>query len=183
MGRGGGVRLVACDLFTLTNNIIARNQASQYGSGVAIATESTGTLSHNTIADNQLGDGVGVYVNVSGDVALLSNIIAGHTTGIANGGGANVEADYTLFEANGMDYSAGVISTNEIAGPAALLADYHIGSGSNAIDQAPDLSWLTWDIDGHPRPLGPAWDIGADEHGSRIYLPLVMRNVRQDSAR
>ena len=176
-GRGGGVRLVSCAPFTLTNNIIARNQASQYGSGVAIATESTGTLAHNTIADNHLGDSIGVHVNANGDVVLLSNIIAGHRTGIANGGAGSVLADYTLFEANTTNYGAGVVSTNEVAGPAALLADYHIAGGSGAIDHAPILSWLTWDIDGDPRPLGPASDVGADEYGSRICLPLVTRNA------
>ncbi len=179
IGRGGGVRIVSCAPFTLTNNIVARNEAIQYGSGVAIAADSTGTLAHNTIADNLLGDGVGVYVNVAGDVTLLSNIIAGHRTGIVNGGGAgsSVEADHTLFEANTANYGAGVVSTNEVAGPAALLADYHIASGSGAIDQAPVLSWLTWDIDNDPRPMGPAWDVGADEHGFRACLPLVARNA------
>jgi len=178
-GRGGGVRIAYCAPFTLTNNIVAGNQASQYGSGVAIAGDSTGTLAHNTIADNQLGDGVGVYANVNGDVTLLSNIIAGHTTGIVNGGGAgsSVGADYTLFEANTTNYGAGVVSTNPVAGPAALLADYHIGSGSGAIDQAPVLSWVTWDIDLDPRPIGPAWDVGADEYGFRVHLPLVVRNT------
>ena len=176
-GRGGGVRIVDCAPFTLTNNIVAGNQASQYGSGVAIATNSTGTLAHNTIADNQLGDGVGVYVNASGDVALLSNIIAGHGTGIVNGGTGGVLADYTLFEANATDYGAGVVSTNEVAGPAALLADYHISGISGAIDHAPVLSWVIWDIDGDPRPMGPAWDVGADEYGFRACLPVVMRNV------
>ncbi len=176
MGRGGGVRLVSCAPFTLTNNIIARNQASQYGSGVAIATGSTGMLAHNTIADNLLGDGVGVYVDVTGNVELLSNIIAGHDTGVFNDGGADVGASYTLFEGNTTNYSAGVISTYPVAPPAALLADYRIGSGSNAIDHAPDLSWLTWDIDGDTRPIGLVWDVGADEYGFRVHLPLVMRN-------
>lgn len=175
-GRGGGVRLVSCAPFTLTNNIIAGNQASQYGSGVAIAAGSTGTLAHNTIADNLLGDGVGVYVDVTGIVELLSNIIAGHGTGILNGGGTDVGAKYTLFENNSTDYSAGVISTYPVAPPAALLADYHIGSGSNAIDNAPVLSWLTWDVDGMTRPMGSRWDVGADEYGCRVYLPLLMRN-------
>jgi parallel beta-helix repeat protein len=176
-GRGGGVRIATCAPFTLTNNIIAGNQASQYGSGVAISAGSAGTLAHNTIADNQLGDGTGVYVNATGNVALLSNIIAGHTTGIADNGTGSVLADYTLFEANTTDHGAGVVSTNEVAGPAALLADYHIATGSGAIDHAPDLPWLTWDVDGDTRPLGPAWDVGADEYGSQIYLPLVLRNA------
>ncbi|MBN1137545.1 MAG: hypothetical protein JXM73_13235 [Anaerolineae bacterium] len=176
-GRGGGVRLAFCTPFTLTNNIVAGNEASQYGSGVAVGVGSAGTLAHNTIADNQSGDGVGVHVNTGGDVALLSNIIAGHTTGIVNGGGVDVGAKYTLFEANGTNYSAGVNSTYEVAGPAALLADYHIGSGSGAIDHAPVLDWVTWDIDGDPRPMWLLSDVGADEYGYRACLPLVTRNV------
>jgi len=176
-GRGGGVRLVSCDPITLTNNIIAGNQASQYGSGVAIAAGSTGLLAHNTIADNLLGDGVGVYVNVTGIVDLLSNIIAGHDTGVLKGGGTDVEAGYTLFENNTTNYSAGVISTHPVAPPAMLLADYRIGSGSNALDHAPDLSWLAWDIDGDARPMGPAWDVGADEFWFQVHLPLALRSA------
>ena len=178
-GYGGGVVIISCAPFTLTNNIIARNDASTYGSGVAIGGPNTGKLAHNTIADNELGDGVGVYVEVSGIVELLSNIIAGHTTGtgIVNGGGDAVLAKYTLFENNLTNYSGGVNSTYEVAGPAALLADYHIAGSSGAIDQAPFLNWVTWDIDGDLRPLGPKPDVGADEYGSLIRLPLVVRNA------
>jgi hypothetical protein len=60
-GRGGGVRINRCSLFTMSNNIVARNDASERGSGVAIAASSVGKLAHNTIAENLDGDGVGVY--------------------------------------------------------------------------------------------------------------------------
>jgi hypothetical protein len=178
-GRGGGVRITFCPAFTLTNNIVARNGASEIGSGVGIAGNSTGELSHNTIAENQIGDGVGVHVSSNSDVVMYSNIIVSHTTGITNAdvAGSSVGAKYTLFESNVVNYGAGVGSSYEVAGPAALLADYHLDSTSGAIDQAPFLSWVTRDIDGQPRPMGAAPDVGADERAYFIYLPLVLRDV------
>ena len=112
-------------------------------------------------------------------LALVSNIIVNHTAGIRNSdlAGSSVEAKYTLFEANVADYGGGVISQYEVSGPAGLLADYHLGSTSGAIDQAPALSWLATDIDGDPRPMGAAPDVGADERRLYAYLPLVLRSA------
>lgn len=66
---------------------------------------------------------------------------------------------------------------NEVPGPAALLPDYHLSPGSNAIDHALPLAWVTRDIDGDSRLFDLAPDVGADEYvRARIYLPLVLRN-------
>lgn len=56
------------------------------------------------------------------------------------------------------------------------IGDYHLQADSPAIDAGIDIG-ITTDIDGDPRPWGPAPDIGADEFvpGRSIYLPLVMR--------
>jgi hypothetical protein len=35
---------------------------------------------------------------------------------------------------------------------------------------------VTIDMDGQSRPVGDGYDIGADEHAIRVYLPLVVRN-------
>ena len=176
-GRGGGVRIGICPTFTMTNNIVARNDASARGSGIAVA-YSDGQLAHNTIVENLAGDGVGVRVDFSGsDVVLYNNIIVSHTVGISNTNPAStVGAKYTLFEGNGMDYGGGVTSSNEVPGPAMLLADYHLGAGSNAINTAATLSWVTHDIDGDSRPIGDLPDIGADEAWRWVFLPLVLRN-------
>lgn len=175
---GGGVRVASCHNFTLTNNLIARN-ASPTGSGVLIAGSGAirGRVAHNTIAENQSGDGVGIYVGAASKVALDNNIIVSHTVGIANAGAptSTITASTTLFEGNGMNYGAGVTSTNEVSGPAALTSDYHLGNGSNAIGHAITLTWVTQDVDGDPRPLGLP-DVGADEVYRRLYLPLVLRN-------
>ncbi len=181
--RGGGVHINSCPAFTLTNNIIARNAATTIGSGIALR-NSAGLLVHNTIAQNQAGDGVGVWIDSHSTVTLTNNIIASQTVGISNTAAASsiVSAQYTLFDGNGLNYGPGVDSAHEIAGPAALLPDYHISSGSGARDTATPLAGVTIDIDGDPRPIGPAPDVGADEYIKRLYLPLVLRNF-QESAR
>jgi hypothetical protein len=179
-GRGGGVRLAFCPAFTLTNNIIAGNQAATYASGVGVA-ESAGWIGYNTVADNTGGDGSGVRVWLSSDAKLYGNIISGQAVGILNGDwpASTVAAEYTLFEANTNDYTAGVTSVSPIPGPALLQPDYHIAFGSGAINRVPPLSWVTVDIDGDPRPTSVWSDAGADERDDvpllSCYLPLVLR--------
>ncbi len=69
-------------------------------------------------------------------------------------------------------------STNEVSDAPAFVApatgDYHIGSGSAAIDAGVGTG-VTDDIDSDPRPIGLAPDIGADEFAPRVYLPLVLK--------
>ncbi len=176
-GRGGGVRVGFSTAFTLTNNIIARNRASALGSGVAIAS-SDGVLAHNTIAENVLGDGVGVHIGMNTVVTLYNTILLSQSVAISNTSPVNsaVTAQATLFEGDALNYGAGVISTNEVPGPAALTADYRLTGGSNAIEHALLLAWVTRDIDNDPRPLGLP-DVGADEYVvARIRLPLLLRD-------
>ncbi len=161
-GRGGGVRINSCPAFTLTNNIVARNAVSTTGSGVAVAV-STGRLDYNTIADNTNGDGVGVRADSSSNVTLTNNIVANQTVGISTTTSSSVNAQYTLFDGNGQNYKGSVTSANEIPGPAALQADYHLRNWSAAIDRATPLAWVTTDVDGDPRPFGLGYDVGADE--------------------
>lgn len=179
-GRGGGIRLNQCTAFTLTNNIIARNVVSTTGSGIAIfggpAASGGCALAHNTVAGNRGGDGTGVQVSTL-TMTLYNNLIVSHTLGISNATPASViYAHFTLFEGNGLNYSSGVTSLNPVAGPAGLLPDYHLAVGSGAVDHATPLAWVSRDIDGDVRPIGPASDVGADERRVEVYLPVVLRN-------
>jgi hypothetical protein len=160
--RGGGVRIASCPAFTLTNNVVARNAVSATGSGVAVAV-STGRLAYNTIADNRTGDGVGVLVESSSRITLTNTIIANQAVGISRASGTFATAEYTLFDGNGLNYNAGVNSTNQIPGPAALRTDYHLKNWSAALDRATPLAWVTSDVDGQARPFGAGYDVGADE--------------------
>ena len=55
------------------------------------------------------------------------------------------------------------------------MGDYHIRSGSAAIDSGVEAG-VYKDIDGNRRPLGLGYEIGADEWMPPIYfLPFVLR--------
>lgn len=180
-GSGGGVKVDTTHA-RLVNNILARNQADD-GAGIwldgMVSYPVSMTLIHNTWVGDPAG-GEGVWVGPYVTATLVNNIIVSHTTGITNTvpASSTVTADYSLFEGNGIDYGSGVSSTNEVSGVVAFVApatgDYHIGSGSAAIDAGVGAG-VTDDIDGDPRPVGLAPDIGADEFAPRIYLPLVLK--------
>ena len=69
---------------------------------------------------------------------------------------------------------------NEHTGNPAFInpdfGDYHIGELSAARDMGVP-SGVMIDIDGERRPMGPAWDLGADEFFlNYLFLPLTLRN-------
>ena len=169
---GSAVAVSLGSVFTLTNNIIAGNQAGYGGGALRVIGTSgypaTGTLRHNTVADN-LGIGsAGFYLWGYVTLDLTNNIIAGHSVGITNTSPANsaVTANYTLFYGNDTNYGSGVTSTNEMSGDPAFVApatgDYHLLSGSAAIDRGV-AAGVVEDIDGDRRPLAAGYDLGADE--------------------
>jgi hypothetical protein len=53
--------------------------------------------------------------------------------------------------------------------------DYHIRPESPAVDAGRDVG-ITRDVDGDPRPVGAAPDVGADEVALHVFLPLVMKS-------
>ncbi|MFO7743725.1 MAG: NosD domain-containing protein [Anaerolineae bacterium] len=188
IGSGGGIYIWASRSFTLTNNVIAHNRAGGEGGGISVraylaAYPSHGVLVNNTIAENKLGDaGEGVWIGQFSAITLTNNIIVSHAVGITNTipASATVAADHTLFYGNGTNYGSGVGSTTEISGSDPLFEnpaewDYHLQPGSPAIDAGTTISWVIADIDGDRRPIGVGYDIGADEFGWSIYLPVVLR--------
>jgi len=166
LAQGGGMRIATCSAFTLTNNIVAQNEASEQGSGVAIF-DSAGSLAHNTIAENF--DGIGVGVEVHGGTVVLSNtILVDNAIGITVIDGGTAILESTLWD-NGLDWGGDgtiVTGTHNYWGSPAFVnpADdnYHLRAGSAAIDVGVDAGVNT-DIDGEPRPRGSAPDLGADE--------------------
>jgi putative cofactor-binding repeat protein len=182
-GRGGGVLIEYGGPFTLTNNLVADNHANDAGSGLwfdgSSGNPTSGCLLHTTIADNH-SSGQGVGVGDYTTLAFTNTIIAGHhSVGISATLGSTVTLETTMWHDNGASESGGghVISTTNIyddpafADPA--VWDYHLTSGSPAIDQGVDAG-VTTDIDGSPRLKDP--DIGADEYVLHAYLPLVVRS-------
>jgi hypothetical protein len=65
-------------------------------------------------------------------------------------------------------------ATHPLSGNPVLNAEYRLQTGSAAIDAGVDAGVST-DIDGDPRPMGAGYDVGADEYGFPIYLPIVVK--------
>ncbi|MGE5224345.1 MAG: right-handed parallel beta-helix repeat-containing protein [Omnitrophica WOR_2 bacterium] len=186
---GGGLYIDRSAPFTLTNNIIAQNQADgPGGGGIKVwgwsAGPASGKLVHNTIASNDLGSSAeGVFALGTVTLTLTNNLIDGHTYGILASNEAVVHADHTLFYNNSSGDIGGAGSTSNtsaITGKDPLFVnpatvDYHLQVESPARDAGASIPWLAADIDGEPRPSGAGYDIGADEVWRKLLLPLILR--------
>ena len=103
-GYGGGLMVGWGGSFTLTNNLVANNQANTEGGGLWFEGDSSdgpadGRLLHTTIAYNTAGSGGGQGVSVGDDttLAFTNTIIAGHqSVGIRVTGGSTVTLAATL---------------------------------------------------------------------------------------
>jgi hypothetical protein len=162
---------------TLVNNAVVRSGDRSLSFSTYSAAPLTATLVHNTLIGDDTG--YGVYVG-SGYVTLyLTNtIVASHTWGITNTvpASSTVVVDHTLFWANDQD---GIVGTNPVYGDPTFMdlgsGGFHLGPGSAAID-AGVATLEDVDIDGDPRPLRSGPDIGADESGWWVFVPLAARN-------
>jgi hypothetical protein len=192
-GQGGGLWVWGSSPFTLTNNLVADNQANTQGSGLWFEGDSSyptsGRLLHTTIADNGSagltagsGSGQGVYVGDHTTLAFTNTILAGHpSVGITVTTGSTATLEGTLWHDNGVDTGGGgvVISSTNVTGDPAFVNpsvwDYHLTIGSAAIDKGVNAG-VDEDIDGDSRPQGAGYDLGADEVVRYVYLPLVVRS-------
>jgi hypothetical protein len=175
---GGGVFVQSTTPVTLSNNLIARNYAGFRCGGVyASLTSLPGSqvvLVNNTIADN--GD-MGVADWTYAVLTMTNNLIAGHATGIGikDTGHSSVSADHNLF----WNTSDPITGTHAIRQDPLLAQNYHLRPGSPAVDQGVTIPWLTTDLEGHPRPQGSQYDVGAfegEEVWWDVFLPLALRN-------
>ena len=140
-----GINLDA-GLYSVTNSFIHHNMT-----GVAIYPSQPGNvIAFNTIADNSTGflcieDGTS-----SG--SFPDNLIARNT--LNNIGGTSCTFPNSIIMAD--------VAALHFAHPDASPFDYHVTSGSLAIDHATS-SAVDHDFDGEARPKGRGRDIGADE--------------------
>ena len=112
---------------------------------------------------------MGYYVTL----VMTNTIVSNYTWGITNTypTSSTVLVNHTLFWVIQQD---GVRGTHPVDGnPAFFFDSYHLGPGSAALDVGINAGVFT-DIDGDPRPIGVGYDIGADEGGIYVFLPLVM---------
>jgi hypothetical protein len=176
LGLGGGVYVREYTSFTLTNDLVAINQATTAGDGLWVGAQNepvhptSGRLRHTTIADNGTngGSGQGVCLGPHATLALTNTIVAGHSSvGITVTVNSTATLEGTLWYNNGTESGGGgmfISGTVTVYGDPAFAGggDYHLITGSAAIDVGVDAGVAT-DIDGDLRPLGLGYDIGADE--------------------
>jgi len=192
--RGGGLFVRAISSVTLTNNVVADNQAHIGGSGLFIYSAHSLYMLHTTVARNGGGDGSGVYITdyryePYSTVWLTNTILVSHTTGISITGGSSVAVNGILWHDTPITVSqaptATVAMQNQHWGDPGFVdpaaGDYHIGPTSAAINAGVDAG-VTTDMDGDARPDWCFFDLGADEfitgmECKRFYLPLVLRDT------
>jgi len=175
---GGGVYVDRANPVTLTNNVIAHNEAQAAGGGIYVAGRNSAApasaiLIHNTLAENAVaGSGEGIYLTRYATVSMTNNIVVSHSHGISCGPGpATATARYTLFHGNYVSDTGGTVtSTDAITGAPCFAApaagDFHIRRTSAALDRGV-RTYVTNDVDRDVRPIGEWVDIGADEMGLR----------------
>ncbi len=163
-GWGGGLYVVGAAPFTLTNCVVADNQADDGGSGLLVD-GAAGVLLHPTIAGNQGGAGVeGTY---TATVVITNAVVVSHSVGVRATEGSDIAINGVLWYdniSNTVSVTATIQASQVYTGAPAFAADgYHITAASEARDRGV-VSGVPTDIDGELRPFGPAYDLGADEY-------------------
>jgi hypothetical protein len=104
---------------------------------------------------------------------LTNTIITNHGVGITVTAGNTATLNATLWHNCGDKWTGNVSHADDHEGDPAFAADgYHLMLNSAAIDVGVNAG-VTTDVDGGARPIGRP-DLGADEIGARLYLPLVL---------
>ena len=181
---GGGVNIGYAS-GDLVNNVVDGNHAGVRGAGLHIVNSSP-RLIHTTVAGNVGGDGSGIYVGdspwgpASSTVELSNTILASHDVGITVAGANTVTVSSVLWHDTPITVSqsitAAVLLESEFVGDPAFSPDgYHLTGDSAAIDRG-EKAGVTTDIDGEPRCVGVAPDLGADEYALSVYLPIVLKD-------
>jgi hypothetical protein len=161
------------------NNLIQGND----GTGISSRNGCLAEIAHNTIVSNT-GNALRAHYDTVVDVT--NNIMAGQ--GYPSVATVDIPSEVpTLTLTNNLFWNN---SSDPITGTGAVLqdplfvgaGDYHLQSGSPAINGGVRLSWVTQDLDGNPRPICLYPDIGAYEWQgggcveSSVYLPLVLKS-------
>jgi hypothetical protein len=108
---------------------------------------------------------------------MTNTVLVSHTVGITVAANNTATLNGVVWYSNTIDYGGEgtIIITNPYTGdPAFGIDGYHLTVLSEAIDRGVDVE-VEDDIDGHPRPQGRGYDLGADEVNC-LYLPVIMKN-------
>jgi hypothetical protein len=145
---------------TITNCVIAGNSATtRYGGGVYSRTASAPTIMNCTIADNTAGSAGGGIGSYSASPAVTNCILWANAPDQVD---PAADTPIVTFSDVQGGYPAGIGNIN--LNPLFVGGgDYHLLENSPCIDAGTDVGAPDRDIDGHRRPAGAGYDMGADE--------------------
>lgn len=152
---GAGVRITAGSA-VISNCVMTSLSSAVTSAGTSVA------VWNCTIVSN--GSGI---LNSAGTMTVKNNIISQVGTALQRTAGTVVHG-YNLYYNNGTNYSGVSAATGDKSGNPKFVSgsDYHLQTGSPAIDAGTDASSLTTvDVESHTRPCGSGWDMGAYESG------------------
>ena len=125
---------------------------------------------NNGWPDHTWGGGIAVELSDARDILIRNNICSQNRDWQIRDylGGSQVTIDHNLVHGfRGADNE--VRGADSVEGDPLFVnpeqADFHLRSGSPAIDSGASNDAPADDLDGAPRPQGSAWDIGAYESG------------------
>jgi hypothetical protein len=181
-GAGITIQAVTLDLIhsTIANNqFLSTGKAGQainvFGSEGPGGVPATANIRYSIISDHinpTIGNNDTSALTVyKGSTANLNTVMFYGNTNNTNANGKPV-APGTINQVNSLFPKIPI----GYASPGSPYFNYHLQGSSPAIDQAMS-STTSDDMDGQPRPLGAARDIGADEYidVDSVYLPLTLR--------
>jgi hypothetical protein len=170
-GSGGGMYNVNLGNPNLINASFSGNHAAVSGGGMYNALNSP--LIQNSIFWN---NGGGSIANLpTGSPTIRFSLVEGCNPGGVWNSSCGVDGGDNLADANPL-----FVSTPDPGNAPTLTGNLRLQIGSPAIDAGDNgaVSGVTTDLDGNPRILGPAVDLGPYEGGVEgcacLYLPLVL---------
>ncbi|MFH0795023.1 MAG: right-handed parallel beta-helix repeat-containing protein [bacterium] len=143
---------------TIQNNFIFDNTNAAIYDLVGNHSTLNNTIDHN---------GIGYRVGTGSSSTVTNNIITHNATGIDQTASGVVALSHNDVWGNGMDYRGRAPGASDLSLDPSYLAEaadnYHLVEGSPCIDTGTSAGAPADDFDGHTRPIGSGYDIGADE--------------------
>ncbi len=179
---GGGVSFGVYAYATMVNCIIIENSAEN-GGGIFV-TDDSPNISFCTIVGNSASL-YGGGLNCDSTSALTNSVLWSNLADVAGSqvyvGAGSFDIDYcdVQYGEDGIGASDGSVvnwgTSNIDAAPLFVGGgDYHLTACSPCIDSGTDAGTYD-DIDGEERPLGTAYDMGADEYSGDAGLLIAGR--------